>query len=439
MSGKKSLFQIVVLSLFGIFAVLGLIFFATYSSKNKTKDIGRVIIWGTVKQEVMNSFLRKIREDNPVYKKVLYAEYPEYNFQEKVTDALAAGDGPDIIILRHENLLKYKNKLYPISYETFDRRAFKERFIDGAEIFMAPQGIYGIPFAVDPIVLYYNRDIFADNMVVEAPTLWKQIPGLSAQMTVRDKSNNIDVATIALGAYDNVTNAYAILSTLIQQAGVNITIYNPSTGEIKSGLSSKNTDKATKAVKFFTAFANPVSNVYTWNRSLPESLEMFTEDKLAMYIGFESDLPIIIDKNPQLNFDIAEIPQVDKKDKDKKTRTYASFWAFSITKASKNKTGAYQFTLNMLQPKYAKMLTDMLGISYAQRQLLSKKPDDPLKLIFRNSAIISYGFLDPDPKLTKEILSKMVSDIISGQSFPQQATALAGSKLQRILSEFQDR
>ncbi len=434
MSGKKSMFQVIVLSLFGLFAILGLIFFATYSSKNKTKDIGRVIIWGTIKQNVMNKFLRQIREDDPVYKKVLYAEYPEYNFEKKVTDALAAGEGPDIIILRHENLQKYKNKLFPISYDTFDRRSFKDRFIDGAEIFMSPKGIYAIPFAVDPIVLYYNRDIFADNTIVEPPTLWKQIPALTAQMTVRDKANNIDIATIALGGFENVTNAYAILATLIQQAGTNITLYDYNSGTLSSGLVGNNADKAAKALRFYTAFANPVSNTYTWNRSLPSSIELFTQDKLAMYIGYESDLPLILNKNPHLNFDIAEIPQVDRKDKDSRTRTYGRFWGFAITKASKNKQGAYQFTLNMLQAKYAKMLTDMLGISYAQRGLLSKKPEDPLKLIFRNSAIISYGFLDPDPEQTKLILSQMVNDVISGQSFVNRAVNLAGSKLQKILS-----
>ncbi len=436
MGRKKSIFQVVVLSIFGVFAVLGLIFFATFSSKNKERDVGRVIIWGTIEQQVMNNFLRDLRAENPIYKRVLYSEYPEYNFNEKVTDALAAGEGPDIIILKHEDLLKYKNKIYPISYESFDRRSFKDLFIDGAEIFMAPEGILAIPFAVDPLVLYYNRDIFADSAIVEPPKLWKQIPAMSAEMTVKDRANNIDIATIALGAYDNVNNAYAILSALAMQAGTNITIYDPQSGNIQSGLSGVGAAKASKAVRFFTAFANPVSNVYSWNRSLPESLEMFVQDRLAMYIGFASELPLIIDKQPHLNFDVAELPQVDKADKDQKTRTYGRFWAFAITKASKNKRGAYNFVLNMLQPKYAKMLTDMLGISYVQRKLLAEKPEDPLQLIFRNSAIISHAFLDPSPQRTENILSKMVNNIISGQSFVEEAVSLAGAEINRLIDEY---
>ncbi len=436
MDRKKSIFQVVVLAIFGLFAVLGLIFFATYSAKNKERDVGKVVIWGTIEQQVMNNFLRDIRAENPIYKRVIYAEYPEYNFNEKVTDALAAGSGPDIIILKHEDLLKYKNKIYPISYESFDRRSFMDLFIDGAEIFLSPKGILAVPFAVDPLVLYYNRDIFADSAIVEPPKLWKQVPQMSAEMTVKDKANNIDIATIALGAYDNVSSAYAILAALAMQAGANITNYDPQNGRLSSGFAGAKSTQAAKAVRFYTAFANPVSNVYSWNRSLPESLEMFVQDRLAMYIGFASDLPLIIDKQPHLNFDIAKLPQVDRSDKDQQTRTYGRFWAFAITKASKNKRGAYNFVLNMLQPKYAKKLTDMLGIAYVQRPLLAEKPDDPLKLIFRDSAVISYAFLNPHQERLEKTLSKMVNNIISGQSFVEEAVSLAGAEISRLIDEY---
>ncbi len=436
MQSKRSLFQVIVLSLFGLFAVLGLIFFATYSSKNKEIDLGRVIIWGTIEQQTMNNFLRDLRADSPVFKKVYYVEYPEHNFNEKVTDALAAGEGPDIIILKHEDLLKYKNKIFPVSYETFSKRDFKDKFIDGAEIFMAPEGILAIPFAVDPLVLYYNRDIFADNAVVEPPKLWKQIPGLSAKMTVRDKANNIDIATISLGAYDNITHAYSILATLAMQAGANVTKYDPNSGRLYSGFSGNGAKQASKALRFFTAFANPVSNVYTWNRSLPESLEMFVQDRLAMYIGFASDLPIILSKQPHLNFDVAPLPQVDKADKDQRTRTYGRFWAFAITKASTNKRGSYNFVVKLFEPKYAQKLSESLGISGVQRVLLAKEPEDPLDAVFRNSAIISHAFLDPDPKATETVLSKMVNNTISGQSFVDKAVSLAGAEIQKIIDNY---
>ena len=434
--GKFTLFQVIVMGIFGTFAVIGLILFATYSAKSKTNDMGRVIIWGTIDQNIMNKFLQKLRNDDLRYKKVLYKQYADYLFNDKVTDALAAGEGPDIIILKNEDLLKYKNKIYPISYETFSRRDFRDRFIDGAEIFMGKDAILAIPFAVDPMVLYYNRDIFADNMVVKPPKLWKEIPGLSAKMTVRDKANNIQTATIALGTYKNVTNAYAILSMLNMQVNSNITMYNPDNGDLKPGFYGSGLDNSVKAVKFYTAFANPVSNVYTWNRAMPESLEFFVQDRLAMYLGFVSDLPKILKKNPHLNFDVAEVPQVDRSDPSQQTRTYGRFWAFAITKASQNKRGAYNFTLNMLQPKYAKMLADMLKITYVQRGLLADYPDDPLKAVFRNSAIIAHTFITPSMKKTDDTLATMVANIISGQDLVSAAVSRAGMTILNIIDDY---
>lgn len=433
---SKNAFQIVLLSVFGFFALLGLILFATYSSKNKAQDIGRVVIWGTIDQQVMNKFLSELRYDDQRYKNVLYAYYPKDRFFDKVIDALAAGEGPDIIILNQEQLLRFKNKIYPVSYDSFSKRQFKDTFIDGAEIFLAPEGILAIPFAVDPMIMYWNRDIFADKGLVEPPKLWKELPKIVPQIVERDKVNNILLAAVPFGAYENVNHAKAILATLFMQIGSNVVSYNPDTGDIDVGIEGSGARGAKKALRFYTSFANPVSNVYSWNRSLDNSLDLFTQDSLAMYFGFASDLPVILSKNPHLNFDAALVPQVDKSDTDKKTRVYGKFWAFAITKASQNKAGAYQFVLEMLQSKYSKQLSEALQIANVQRRILAEKPDDPLLAIFRDAAVISHSFLDPDPKTTDKALAEAVNLVISGQSDPGTALARSAARIRKALENF---
>ncbi len=433
MPEKRKSIQIIILTVFGAFAIVGLVMFATYSNKSKSENIGRVVIWGTVDQTIMSKYLEALRTNDEKFKNVLYAAYPEKDFLLKVTDALASGEGPDVIILNNEELLKYKSKLYPIPYKTFDKRRYKDTFIPGAEVFMSPDGIYAVPFAVDPMVLYWNRDIFADNAYVEPPKLWREVPEMSRKMTERDKANNILLATIALGTYNNIQNAKGIIATLLMQIGSGITKYNVDTGRIYSGLTDIN--QSSKAFKFYTAFANPVSNVYSWNRSLPNSIDMFAEDRLAMYLGFVSDLPTILAKNPHLNFDVAMLPQVDKSDADKKTRVYGKVWAFAITKASANKSGAFQFVTSILNPQYSELLSDSLGIVNVQKTILKKRPDDPLKVIFRDSAIISESFLDPDPNATRDILSEAIAVIISGQNLVQDAVLRAEAKITALLQD----
>jgi hypothetical protein len=47
---------------------------------------------------------------------------------------------------------------------------------------------------------------------------------------------------------------------------------------------------------------------------MPNSLDYFLSGRLATYFGFVSEAPRIRFKNPNLNFDVAEIPSVEKLD-----------------------------------------------------------------------------------------------------------------------------
>ena len=57
-----------------------------------------------------------------------------------------------------------------------------------------------------------------------------------------------------------------------------------------------------------------------------------------MYLGFGSELGGIEEENPNLNFDIAPVPQAQGATA---LRNYATFYGLAIPKTSKNITGAY--------------------------------------------------------------------------------------------------
>ncbi len=429
-----NMFQTIVLIIFGLFAVIGLIAFATFSAKNKDRDFGRVLVWGTIDQNLMKKILSQLRNEDQRFKKVLYAQQDENNFYEIVTDALASGEGPDVIIVDDSLLHKYKNKIYTIPYEYYPERDFKDKYIDGAELFLSKDGVRAVPFAVDPLVLFWNRDIFADNSIVEPPVLWKDVLPMAKKISKKDTANNIDISAIALGAYDNINHAKQIIATLFMQINSNITNYDYKTSELRVGFGGQVTSKqATKALRFYTSFANPVSNLYSWNRSLDNSIDMFTQDRLAMYIGYASDLPLILKKNSHLNFDVSELPQVDSDEPNQKKRVYGKYYAFAITKASKNKGGALAFIKTISQDKYAKIISDNLTISPVSRNLLSKPEEDALKEIFRRSAVISRAFIDPDPQKTDQILLEMVHGVISGARLPSSAVGIAASKIDNLI------
>ncbi len=60
---------------------------------------------------------------------------------------------------------------------------------------------------------------------------------------------------------------------------------------------------------FYTRFARPDNTLYSWNRSFSSDRDRFVSGDLALYFGYGSEGKELERLNPNLNFDIAEVPQ----------------------------------------------------------------------------------------------------------------------------------
>ena len=58
---------------------------------------------------------------------------------------------------------------------------------------------------------------------------------------------------------------------------------------------------------------------------------MFAKGALAMYFGYASEMSEIKNRNPHLNFDLAEVPQIKG---DKSKTSFAKIYALAIMKNS---------------------------------------------------------------------------------------------------------
>ncbi|MFC1802131.1 extracellular solute-binding protein, partial [Patescibacteria group bacterium] len=213
-------FQLILLGIFIFFAGIGVFLFATYEGGGSTKNnIGQVMIWGSVEQGVMNSLLKELVEDNEAYLNVIYVEKKEELFNGALVEALATGTGPDIFLLPQSQILKNSNKLYPIPYENYSIRDFKDTFIEEGELYLSDKGVVGFPFIVDPMVMYWNRDIFTNAGIPNAPKAWEEFLLLTKEITEIDNNSNILKSTVALGEFRNIKNAKEILLMLILQTG----------------------------------------------------------------------------------------------------------------------------------------------------------------------------------------------------------------------------
>jgi multiple sugar transport system substrate-binding protein len=420
-------FQVIVLVLFGFLAVLGLILFSRFGGfGSPATKVGSVTIWGTLPQERMEGVLGAIRSGNQEFGGVMYEEFPEESFNADLSEALASGTGPDLILLSQEQLVSEQGKLSVIPYSTLSERDFIDAYVPITELFLSTDGAYAIPLAVDPLVLYYNRTTLTANGIATPPTTWEAVTGLSQRLS-QTTAGTVLQSTVPFGVYENVENARAIVSLLLLQAG------NPITSVTNQGLGGRLTDTgqgggspSQSAMSFYLQFADPVKDVYSWNRALPSARQAFLAGTLAFYPGYASELADLRAANPNLDFDMAPIPQPQTGS----TRiTYGKVYALAVPKASKNPEGAVKTAFAMADPGFAYSVAGSLGMAPATRVSLAPPAGDRYAPVYYPQVLIARGWLSPSPAEVDRIFSTMINSMTSGRMNLGQALDTANQAL----------
>jgi multiple sugar transport system substrate-binding protein len=424
-------FQIIIMAAFGLIALVGLFLFANFKGFNSgVTPVGKVTIWGTLPERSMQDTIMSLRNANGELESTVYYEYPLETFDRDLADAIAAGRGPDMILISQEQLAGVEDKIQLLENQTTSTRTFRDTYLPEAELFLAGKGAYGIPFLLDPLVLYYNRAHLTAAGAATPPATWEAVAGLSPALTRLDQVGGVSRSGIALGTYENVENARAILSLLFMQAGYSIS--ERTSDGTRSTLSrqvgrSFGVEPAVSAANYYLQFANPAKTSYTWNRAFPSARQAFLAGDVSLYPGFASEEPLISGGNPNLDFDMAAIPQPGA---TQSRITYGRLYAFAIPKASQNSNGAFRVAMALTRGNTLPLFARSLSMAPAQRALLIPEQGNIFEPVYYPQALMARGWLSPSPTDTDALFATMVSSITSGR---QDATS-AITSLDQALS-----
>jgi len=443
-------FQTILVAVFMAFFVFAVLVFSDVikiGGKKGSADIqGKVVVWGVFPRSAVKDVLDGLTNN---YKElsISYTQKNEVNYQQELIEAFANGKGPDLFIIDPSMIKRNNNFIYKIPYSSFPEKTFKTSFIDGADIYLSARGVIGLPMIVDPMVMYYNKDILSNEGIVNPPTTWDELFELNKILTKRDNSGAISQSMIALGQYGNINNAKEILSTLLIQNKNNIVDKSKSTVESSSSTKEEtvytavlndnplnySVSPAQAVTRFFLEFSDLSKTSYSWNRSLPNSLDMFISGKLAFYLGRASELFKIESMNPNLSFDVTQIPQV--KDTNSK-RTYGEIYAVVINNKSTNFSGAFSVANLMVGGDNVKNISINLSLPPVSRSLLAQKPaNNPYLYTFFNSALISRSWIDPNKKETDLIFREMIENILSNKLKSHEAINKAQGQLDLLINK----
>lgn len=387
------------------------------------------------------------------YRKLRYSEY-----ENELLNALAEDRGPDIFSIHNTWMRKYQNKIepmpdaitmaYPVVKGTLKKevipelrttksitlKEIKNNFVDAVyDDAVFEERVFGLPLSVDTLAMFYNKDLLNNAGIPETPEYWnKDFQQYVKKLTKQDAQGQIIQSGVALGGGANIERASDILSILMMQNGAEMIDSGGRVmfGEIPSAFKEQNYNPGLEALRFYTDFANPAKEVYCWNKNMENSLNMFTEGKLGLMLGYSYHLPTIRAQGPKLNFGIAKLPQIE----GNPSVNFANYWIESISNKSKYKNEAWDFIQFATKAEQAKSYLDKTKKPTALRSLVSGQLDDIDVGVFADQVLTAKSwYKGQDSSAAEKAMNELIDNTVAAQMSIENTVELAVSKIQQTL------
>ena len=441
-------------------------------------------------EDVFKEVLREYRaEHSNVTIKYVKKDYQTY--EQDLLNALAAGNGPDIFMLKNDWIPKHLDKIAPIPegmnlVNPVKREPqkdlptqFKELYVPAAEqSLVVDNKIYGVPLSVDSLALYYNANLMqkilerrAESLSTQArkteneaeqekisqerqrvskllstpPATWDDFIEVVKVVTEKDSRGNITQPAASMGTDSNVESAADILSLLMIQNNTQMV-----TADKKSAIFNLSTKKqdgsivypGTSALDFYTSFAREDKETYTWNSGFPNSPDAFGQQQVPMMFQYSFYETYLKRKYPDLKFEIAPMPQikgiVDRVD-------YSYFWAETASKSTAQPVVAWDFLKFVASKENVKAYTSLTQNPTSLKETSKQSYQDsnsPLLKDFTGKSVFnaqSYTatnwYKGKDPQKVGDVFKIMISDVVGKHQPLQTAIDTAAASITNILQE----
>ncbi|MFH1173146.1 MAG: extracellular solute-binding protein [bacterium] len=373
------------------------------------------------------------------YRKLRYEEY-----EKTLIDALAEDRGPDIFAVHNTWINKYQSKIQPLPAETtlayqvekgklkkelitelrttpsLSLRALKTNFVDAVyndAVLIDPadrqEKIYGLPLSVDTLALFYNRDPLNKAGIPEPAKYWDQFRDDVKKLTFQNKQGDIIQSGAGIGTGTNVSRSFDLLSILMMQNGTQMMDKKTATFNVVPRGQKAEVIPGEAALVFYTDFASPAKTAYTWNDTLPNSLDAFIQGKSAMFFGYAYNLPTIKANAPKLNFDIAKLPQIEGNPE----MNYANYWLETVSNKSQNIDVAWDFIQFATKAEQVASHLAKAKKPTALRSLINSQLEDLELGTFASQVLTAKSWYQgQDAAAAEKIFTDMIDAVLTGSA-----------------------
>ena len=373
-------------------------------------DVQDVTIWYYWETEGHQVALDKVIQDYNASQSEIQvtAKYvPFADFKKQLSIGASASELPDIAILDSPDHASYATMgIFADLTGNFDVSNYYEGTVGSCTI---DGTLYGVPFGVNCLALYYNEDMLSEAGC-EVPTTWDELKETAQTLTK-----------------DGVTGL-AFCSVQNEEGTFNFTPWLWSTGASSYEMNSEGGIKALTFVKDLVDSGSMSKECINWTQG--DVMNQFISGNVAMMVNGPWQIPTMKEEAPDLNWNVALIP---------KDAEYASVLGgenYAVISGG-NEEGALKFLEYATSEEQVKFMMDSFGYISADKNIAAAQfADDTVMTTFTEELeyAMPRGPLAEWPEIS-DAISLAFNQVITGDASPEDAAATAQSTIDGIVGQ----
>ena len=330
---------------------------------------------------------------------------PFADFKKQLSIGASADELPDLVILDNPDHAAYAAMgIFADITDKFDVSNYYEGPVNSCTL---DGKLYGVPFGSNDLVLFYNEDMLKEAGC-EVPTTWDELLE-AAKATTTDT-----VSGFAHCALQNEEGTFNFLPWVW------------STGATSYEINSEGGIKALTFEKELVDSGAMTKEAINWTQG--DTMHQFIAGNLAMMINGTWQIPTMREEVPDLNWNVAPIPQ------DKEQASGLGGENYAVI-AGGNEEGAIKFLEFATTPETCLYMMNAMGYISADSTIAEGQFEgDEVYQVFVDEMQYAHarGPLPEWPSIS-DAISLAFNKVITGESSPEDAAAEAQETIDGII------
>ena len=333
---------------------------------------------------------------------------PFADFKKQLSIGASASELPDVVILDSPDHASYVAMgIFSDITDRFDVSNYFQGAVDSCNV---DGKLYGVPFGVNCLGLYYNEDLL-EKAGCQVPTTWDELKETAGKLT------------------SDSTTGLAFCSLQNEEGTFNFVPWLWSTGAGSYEMDSEGGVKALSFVKDLVDSGAMSKECINWTQG--DVMNQFISGNVAMMINGPWQIPTMKQEAPDLNWNVALIP------KDSEYASVLGGENYAVISGG-NEEGALSFLEYATAEEQVKFMMDSMGYISADKNIAATQFTDEDAAMKTFTEELNYAKPrgpHADWPSISDAISLAFNQVITGEAEPAKAASDAQATIDSIINK----